>query len=104
MSPLPAGTSGLGCLPGTAVSSPSAKMILHPRQSTPPFIAAAFYRTLPEKPPLGPLALRGVFGGFVAFASFGSIMLATRLDQLQSNYWSWRCDTLRSGSGSGGTG
>ena len=47
-----------------------------------PFIAAAFYRGLADKPPLGPLALRGVFGGFVAFASFGSIMLATRLDQV----------------------
>jgi len=28
------------------------------------------------------LALRGVFGGLVAFASFGSVMLATRLDQV----------------------
>ena len=34
------------------------------------------------KPTLGPLALRGIVGGFVAFASFGSIMLATRLDQV----------------------
>ncbi|MDG4649301.1 EamA family transporter [Roseibacterium sp. SDUM158017] len=47
-----------------------------------PFLAAAFWRRLPEKPPLGPLALRGIFGGLVAFASFGSIMLATRLDQV----------------------
>ncbi len=47
-----------------------------------PFLAAAFWRSLPEKPPLGPLALRGLFGGLVAFASFGSIMLATRLDQV----------------------
>jgi drug/metabolite transporter (DMT)-like permease len=47
-----------------------------------PFIAAAFYRSLDERPPLGPLALRGLFGGLVAFASFGSIMLATRLDQV----------------------
>jgi drug/metabolite transporter (DMT)-like permease len=47
-----------------------------------PVLAAAFWRRLPEKPPLGPLALRGIFGGFVAFASFGSIMLATRLDQV----------------------
>lgn len=47
-----------------------------------PVLAAAFYRRLKDKPPLGPLALRGVFGGLVAFASFGSIMLATRLDQV----------------------
>jgi drug/metabolite transporter (DMT)-like permease len=47
-----------------------------------PFLAAAFYRRLEDKPTLGPLALRGVVGGFVAFASFGSIMLATRLDQV----------------------
>ncbi|MGP1355540.1 EamA family transporter [Roseicyclus sp.] len=47
-----------------------------------PFLAWAFWRRLPEKPPIGPLALRGVFGGLVAFASFGSIMLATRLDSV----------------------
>ena len=47
-----------------------------------PFLAAAFYRRMDEKPTLGPLALRGIAGGFVAFASFGSIMLATRLDQV----------------------
>jgi drug/metabolite transporter (DMT)-like permease len=47
-----------------------------------PFIAARYYRTLSDPPPLGPLALRGVIGGFVAFGSFGSIMLATRLDQV----------------------
>jgi len=47
-----------------------------------PFIAAAFYRRMEAPPPLGLLALRGVIGGFVAFASFGSIMLATRLDQV----------------------
>ncbi|MDG3040741.1 EamA family transporter [Roseicyclus marinus] len=47
-----------------------------------PFLALRFWRGLAEKPPIGPLALRGVFGGLVAFASFGSIMLATRLDQV----------------------
>jgi len=47
-----------------------------------PFVALRFYRRLAVKPPLGPLALRGIFGGLVAFASFGSIMLATRLDQV----------------------
>jgi drug/metabolite transporter (DMT)-like permease len=47
-----------------------------------PCLAAAFWRRLADRPPLLPLALRGVFGGLVAFASFGSIMLATRLDQV----------------------
>jgi drug/metabolite transporter (DMT)-like permease len=47
-----------------------------------PVLAAGFWRRLEVKPPLGPLALRGLFGGLVAFASFGSIMLATRLDQV----------------------
>lgn len=47
-----------------------------------PFIALRFFRRLPEKPPLGPLMARGLFGAFVAFASFGSIMLATRLDNV----------------------
>lgn len=47
-----------------------------------PVLALRFYRRLDKAPPLGPLALRGVFGGLVAFASFGSIMLATRLDQV----------------------
>jgi len=47
-----------------------------------PVFALRFYRALADKPPLGPLALRGLFGGLVAFASFGSIMLATRLDQV----------------------
>jgi drug/metabolite transporter (DMT)-like permease len=47
-----------------------------------PFLALRFWRGLAEKPPIGPLALRGLFGGLVAFASFGSIMLATRLDQV----------------------
>jgi drug/metabolite transporter (DMT)-like permease len=47
-----------------------------------PFLAFAFWRRLPEKPPLAPLALRGIFGALVAFGSFGSIMLATRLDSV----------------------
>jgi drug/metabolite transporter (DMT)-like permease len=33
-------------------------------------------------PSLPPLALRGFIGGLIAFASFGSIMLATRLDKV----------------------
>ncbi|OAN73017.1 multidrug transporter [Jannaschia sp. EhC01] len=47
-----------------------------------PVLATRFYLRLPTKPTLGPLALRGIAGGFIAFASFGSIMLATRLDQV----------------------
>jgi drug/metabolite transporter (DMT)-like permease len=35
-----------------------------------------------DRPTVGPLMLRGFFGGLVAFASFGSIMLATRLDKV----------------------
>jgi drug/metabolite transporter (DMT)-like permease len=33
-------------------------------------------------PPLGPLALRGLAGGLMGPFSFGSIMLATRLDKV----------------------
>ncbi|MFP7673651.1 EamA family transporter [Marivita sp. S0852] len=47
-----------------------------------PILAALRYRNMYHKPALGPLALRGVIGGLVAFFSFGSIMLATRLDQV----------------------
>ena len=44
----------------------------------------AIYRwgNLYEKPKFLPLAIRGVAGGVVAFFSFGSIMLATRLDKV----------------------
>lgn len=44
----------------------------------------AIYRwfNLLERPNLFPLAIRGVAGGIVAFFSFGSIMLATRLDKV----------------------
>jgi len=47
-----------------------------------PVLAARYYRSLAAPPALPPLALRGFVGGLVAFASFGSIMLATRLDQV----------------------
>lgn len=47
-----------------------------------PMIALAHYRRLSERPALGPLALRGLIGGLVAFFSFGAIMLATRLDKV----------------------
>ncbi len=47
-----------------------------------PIIAALRYRKMANRPALGPLAVRGVIGGLVAFFSFGSIMVATRLDQV----------------------
>lgn len=47
-----------------------------------PIIAARRWRAMPDAPDLGPLMQRGVFGGVVAFLSFGSIMLATRLDKV----------------------
>lgn len=49
---------------------------------TMPILAALRYRNMVHKPELGALAVRGVIGGLVAFFSFGSIMLATRLDQV----------------------
>ena len=44
----------------------------------------AIYRwfNLKDRPNLFPLAIRGAAGGIVAFFSFGSIMLATRLDKV----------------------
>jgi drug/metabolite transporter (DMT)-like permease len=47
-----------------------------------PLIALAHYRRLSLRPTLAPLALRGMIGGVVAFFSFGSIMVATRLDKV----------------------
>ncbi|WP_264210323.1 DMT family transporter [Leisingera thetidis] len=47
-----------------------------------PFIALARWRRMPEPPAPGPLMVKGFFGGLVAFASFGAIMLATRLDKV----------------------
>jgi drug/metabolite transporter (DMT)-like permease len=40
------------------------------------------YAHMAEPPAPGPLALRGLTGGLVAYFSFGSIMLATRLDDV----------------------
>ncbi|CUI65766.1 DMT family transporter [Cognatishimia activa] len=44
-----------------------------------PPIAYVHYRRMAQKPDLLPLMARGIIGGFVAFASFGAIMLATRI-------------------------
>ena len=47
-----------------------------------PFLAFARWRRMADPPALGPLMLKGAFGGIVAFLSFGAIMLATRLDKV----------------------
>jgi drug/metabolite transporter (DMT)-like permease len=47
-----------------------------------PVIAARRWLAMAQRPALGPLMLRGVIGGLVAFASFGAIMLATRLGKV----------------------
>ena len=47
-----------------------------------PVIAFLRWRAMAEPPEVLPLALRGVSGGVIAFLSFGSIMLATRLDKV----------------------
>jgi drug/metabolite transporter (DMT)-like permease len=47
-----------------------------------PPVAWLRWRNMPERPAPGPLMLRGFVGGLVAFLSFGSIMLATRLDKV----------------------
>lgn len=47
-----------------------------------PFIAAARWRRMAHAPDLGPLMTRGFIGSLVAFMSFGSIMMATRLDKV----------------------
>ncbi|MGM0659834.1 MAG: EamA family transporter [Pseudomonadota bacterium] len=45
-------------------------------------IAGLRWRNMAARPTPGPLILRGVSGGLVAFFSFGSVMLATRLDKV----------------------
>ncbi len=47
-----------------------------------PPVALARWRRMKDRPTLGPLAIRGIIGGIVAFLSFGSIMMATRLDKV----------------------
>ena len=47
-----------------------------------PWIAFARWRALLDPPELGPLLRRGLAGGVVAWLSFGSIMLATRIDRV----------------------
>lgn len=47
-----------------------------------PWVAAARSLGAAALPALGPLLVRGVTGGLVAYVSFGSIMLATRIDKV----------------------
>jgi drug/metabolite transporter (DMT)-like permease len=47
-----------------------------------PVVAGVRWRSMVDKPALPPLLLRGVVGAIVAFLSFGSVMLATRLDKV----------------------
>jgi len=49
---------------------------------TMPWVAAWRWRRMPVRPDLRPLATRGLIGAVVALMSFGSIMLATRLDKV----------------------
>lgn len=47
-----------------------------------PPVAYIRWRRMVNPPAVAPLMLRGVIGGLVAFASFGSVMMATRLDKV----------------------
>ena len=47
-----------------------------------PPLAYMRWRSMAHRPDLVPLLRRGVVGGIVAFFSFGSVMLATRLDKV----------------------
>ncbi len=47
-----------------------------------PVLAVLRYRRMSSPPVLGPLLLRGLCGAFIAWLSFGGVMLATRLDKV----------------------
>jgi multidrug transporter EmrE-like cation transporter len=47
-----------------------------------PVIAALRWRNMAFPPAPGPLLRRGFFGAWIAFGSFGSVMMATRLDKV----------------------
>ncbi|MEM1362537.1 MAG: EamA family transporter [Pseudomonadota bacterium] len=47
-----------------------------------PIVAWRRWHRLENPPAPGPLMLRGIAGGLVAYGSFGSVMLATRLDNV----------------------
>jgi len=47
-----------------------------------PPISYLHWRAMPNRPAPKPLMLRGLIGALIAFFSFGSIMMATRLDKV----------------------
>lgn len=47
-----------------------------------PIIAYLRWNKMSERPELAPLARRGVLGAFIAYFSFGAILIATRLDSV----------------------
>ncbi len=47
-----------------------------------PWVALIRWRRMVNRPAPGPLLLRGFAGGIIAYFSFGSVMLATRLDKV----------------------
>ncbi|MEX2519921.1 MAG: DMT family transporter [Paracoccaceae bacterium] len=47
-----------------------------------PVLAFTMWRQRAPRPPLGPLLRRGFVGALIAFVSFGSVMMATRLDKV----------------------
>ncbi|QDY69131.1 EamA family transporter [Qingshengfaniella alkalisoli] len=47
-----------------------------------PPLAYRKWRRMENRPPLVPLMKRGLIGGLIAYGSFGSVMLATRLDKV----------------------
>ena len=47
-----------------------------------PLISYLRWRNMPNRPDLRPLLTRGFIGAWVAFGSFGSVMMATRLDKV----------------------
>lgn len=47
-----------------------------------PVIAAVRYARMLDPPEPGPLMRRGIAGGLIAYVSFGTVMMATRLDRV----------------------
>ncbi|WP_340107318.1 DMT family transporter [Pikeienuella sp. HZG-20] len=47
-----------------------------------PVLSFTLWRRSKTRPPLGPLLRRGFIASIIAFVSFGSVMLATRLDKV----------------------
>ncbi|MEM9716123.1 MAG: DMT family transporter [Pseudomonadota bacterium] len=47
-----------------------------------PWLALYRWKNMADRPAPGPLLLRGLAGGIIAYLSFGSVMLATRIDKV----------------------